>query len=465
MNRFDDWSARLLAAGIALTGPGVAWSQHASPYSLGVYETVSYQPNVYQAANGDARTSDFISSTGLNFGVNQPFDGFSVYANGNVQANVYQDTKSLNNPSFAVNLGATSTAERLGATIRYSASQSLGDYGTPGAAATTERNTQTNQEAGVLLRYRLTPRTNLVGGIGWQSLAYSAAAFNAQENSSEVATLDLTHRLTPDFSAGLGLRYSNGVTPNYAAGSTPGSYISDRFDGEYIDLLFSWQPGPDNTLRGRISYSRTSHTQATQLDFTGITGGITWSYTPSERLALSAALTQNTGSGPSLLGSPLTTSTSSTGTAGSGTGSEAGTGSGSAGSSGSGSGGAAGGGSSTGSTGSASGAAAGAPLTSDNNRLNTAISFAATYQATRTISLNGNVTFNYGDLVNASNVTGNAWTTTIGLGLAYAPTRSITLGCQLGTSIQSADQSATNAGLAYSYRSPSIGCAGTMTFY
>ena len=464
MNRFE-WSARLLTAGIALAGPGAAWSQQASPYSLGVYETVSYQPNVYQAANGDARTSDFISSTGLNFGINQPFDGFSMYANGNVQANVYQDTKSLNNPSFGVNLGATSTAERLGGTIRYSASQSLGDYGTPGAAATTERNTQTNQEAGILLRYRLTPRTNLVGGIGWQSLAYSAAAFDSQENSSEVATLDLTHRLTPDFSAGFGLRYSNGVTPHYATGSTPGSFIADRFDGEYIDLLFSWQAGPDNTLRGRISYTRTSHTQATQLDFTGVTGGITWTYTPSERLALSAALTQNTGSGPSLLGSPLTTSTSSTGSTTGGTGTETGTGSGAAGS-GSGSGTAAGGGGTSGGTSSGgSSTASGVPLTSDNNRLNTAISFAATYQATRTISLNGNVTFNYGDLVNSSNVTGNAWTTTIGLGANYAPTRSITLGCQISTSIQSADQSAANAGLAYSYRSPSIGCTGAMTFY
>lgn len=464
MNRFE-WSARLLTAGIALAGPGAAWSQQASPYSLGVYETVSYQPNVYQAANGDARTSDFISSTGLNFGINQPFDGFSMYANGNVQANVYQDTKSLNNPSFGVNLGATSTAERLGGTIRYSASQSLGDYGTPGAAATTERNTQTNQEAGILLRYRLTPRTNLVGGIGWQSLAYSAAAFDSQENSSEVATLDLTHRLTPDFSAGFGLRYSNGVTPHYATGSTPGSFIADRFDGEYIDLLFSWQAGPDNTLRGRISYTRTSHTQATQLDFTGVTGGITWTYTPSERLALSAALTQNTGSGPSLLGSPLTTSTSSTGSTTGGTGTETGTGSGAAGS-GSGSGTAAGGGGTSGGTSSGgSSTASGVPLTSDNNRLNTAISFAATYQATRTISLNGNVTFNYGDLVNSSNVIGNAWTTTIGLGANYAPTRSITLGCQISTSIQSADQSAANAGLAYSYRSPSIGCTGAMTFY
>lgn len=463
MNRFE-WSARLLTAGIALAGPGAAWSQQASPYSLGVYETVSYQPNVYQAANGDARTSDFISSTGLNFGINQPFDGFSMYANGNVQANVYQDTKSLNNPSFGVNLGATSTAERLGGTIRYSASQSLGDYGTPGAAATTERNTQTNQEAGILLRYRLTPRTNLVGGIGWQSLAYSAAAFDSQENSSEVATLDLTHRLTPDFSAGFGLRYSNGVTPHYATGSTPGSFIADRFDGEYIDLLFSWQAGPDNTLRGRISYTRTSHTQATQLDFTGVTGGITWTYTPSERLALSAALTQNTGSGPSLLGSPLTTSTSSTGSTTGGTGTETGTGSGAAGS-GSGSGTAAGGGTSGGTSSGGSSTASGVPLTSDNNRLNTAISFAATYQATRTISLNGNVTFNYGDLVNSSNVTGNAWTTTIGLGANYAPTRSITLGCQISTSIQSADQSAANAGLAYSYRSPSIGCTGAMTFY
>ena len=197
MKRFER-SARLLTAGLALAGTGCAWSQERVPYSLSIYQSVSYQPNVFQVANGDARTSDFISSTGVNFGVRQELDGFNVFANGNVQANVYQDTKSLNNPSFNVNLGASSTTERLSSTIRYSASQSLGDYGTPGVAATTERNLQTNQEAGVEFRYRITPRTNLVAGAGYQSLTYSASAFDAQESSSGVATIDLTHDLNPN---------------------------------------------------------------------------------------------------------------------------------------------------------------------------------------------------------------------------------------------------------------------------
>jgi hypothetical protein len=463
MKHFE-WSARILTAGIALAGTTSVWSQSVSPYTLGVYETISYQPNVYQAANGDSRTSDVISSTGVNFGIAQALDGFSVFANGNVQANVYQDTKSLNNPSFGVNLGASSTTERLGGTIRYSASQSLGDYGTPGVTATTERNLQTNQEAGLALRYRLTPRTNLVAGIGWQSLAYSASAFDAQESSSEVATLDLTHQLTPEFRAGFGARYSNGSTPKYATGSTPGSFIADRFDSQYIDLLFSWQPGHENTIRGRVSYSRVNHTEATQLDYTGPTGSIVWTYTPNSRLALSSSLTQNTGSGPNLLGSPLTASTTSGGASAGGTGS----GSGTATSNDAGSGTAAGsGGSAAGSGTAAAGGstAGGVALTSDNNRLNTAIAFAATYQATRTISVNGNVTFNYGDLVNASADTGNALTTTIGLGFNYLPTRTITLGCSISTTIQNASQDATSSNLAYSYRSPTIGCTGALSFF
>jgi hypothetical protein len=450
-----DWTVRLLAAASALAGTSATWSQQASPYSLGVYQTVSYQPNVFQAANGDDRTSDFISSTGVNFGVTQRLDSLSVFANGNVQANLYQDTKDLNSPSYGVNLGATSTTERLGATLRYSASQSLGDYGTPGVAATTERNLQTNQEAAVALRYRLTPRTNLVAGVGWQSLTYSASAFDAQENSSEVATLDLTHRLNPELRAGLGVRYSSGRTPRYASGPTPGSYIADRFDGQYIDLLFSWQPGPENSLQGRLSYSRTDHSQATQLDYAGLTGAITWSYVPNSRLALAATLSQNTGSGPNLLGSPLVTSTSGGGapapTPATDTASGDSPGAGAA---------AGGGGTPSGSTN-----PGGVPLTSDNNRLNTALTFSGNYQMTRTLSVNGNVAINYGDLVNSADQTGNAWTTTLGVGIGYVPTRSTTLGCSLSTTIQNANQSATSTGLAYSYRSPTVGCTGSFAFF
>ncbi len=460
-----EWSARLLIAGTALATAGAACSQQVSPWSLSVFQAFSYQPNVFQAANGGTRTSDFISSTGANFGITKDLDSFSLFANGNVQANVYQDNKALNNPSYGVNLGANSTSERLGATVRYSASQSLGDYGTPGVAATTERNLQTNQEAGLALRYRLTPRTNLVGGVGWQSLAYSAQAFNAQENSSEVATLDLTHRLTPAFSAGLGVRYSNGRTPKYATGATPGSFIADDFDGQYLDLLFSWRPGAQNTLRGRISYTRTHHTQASQLDFNGLTGGITWTYTPSSRLALSSSLTQNTGSGPSLLASPLVASTTGSGEPSGGSATESGGGAGTGVSAGPGSSAGSGEGSGTGTVSSGGTAAGGMPLISDNNRLNTAIGFAATYKATRTISVNGSVLFNYGDLVNSNADSGNAWTTTLTLAFSYVPTRSITLGCNISTTIQNASQDALSSNLAYSYRSPTIGCSGAFAFF
>ena len=202
------------------------------------------------------------------------------------------------------------------------------------------------------------------------------------------------------------------MTPKYATGPTPGSYIADRFDGEYVDLLLSWRPAAENTLRGRLSLSRTSHTEATQLDFTGLTGGILWTYAPSSRLALSASLTQNTGSGPNLFGlASQPTTVTGGGTTSGGTGSGSGSDSGSS-----------GGNTGAGSTGSTGGSGTGSsstsggvPLTSDNNRLNTALGFSATYQATRTISLSGAVSFNHGDLVDASGSTGNAWTTTLGL--------------------------------------------------
>lgn len=429
------------------------------PYTLSAYQSITYQPNVFQAGNGGDRTGDIISGTGIDFGFSTRVDATRLFANGNLQGNLYQETTSLNNASFGLNLGATSTGDRLSSTIRYAASQQLGNYGTPGVAATTDKNLQTNQDAGLALRYRLSPRSNLVGGLGYQSVRYSAAAFDSQETSSGVGSVDVTHKFAPDFTGGLGLRYSAGVTPYYAPGTTPGSFISDRFDGQYVDFLASWKAGVSNNVNARISLTRTSHTQASQLDFSGLTWFIGWSYVPNSRLSATATFTQNTGSGPSVLGSLLTASPSS----GSGT-DTTGAGGSSGGDNGSGSGGGEGlgGGAPSGNA----GGSAGSPVstTLDNNRLNTSIGFAASYQLSRTLSLTGSLLFNNAGLVNSNDVSGNAWSSSLGLGLTYAPTRSISLGCALSTIIQNASQSAETSGQAYSYRSPTVACTGTIAF-
>lgn len=452
------WPARLLVAGSAIAGTHSAWSE-SGPYALSVFQTVSYQPNVFQAENGATRTSDLISSTGLAFGVKPTFDNVKLFANGTVQGNIYQDTKDLNNTSYGLSLGAESSGERLAGTIRYSINQTLGNYGTPGVASTTERNLQNTQEATLALRYRMTPRTNLVGGFGYQSLSYSAAAFDGQENSSGTAFVEITHRLNPELTAGGGLRVASGRTPKYSIDPATGGFVADNFDGEYLDLLASWRPGSANTVQARLSLTRVNHSQASQLDFTGVTGIISWTYAASSRLALTASLTQNTGAGPTLsgpvvVGSPSAATTDSGSAGGAASGAPAATGSDPATAA------------PSGSAAPAAEAASSAGTTSaDNNRLNTALNFALNYQLSRTLKLNGNVSFNNAGLVNTSGTKGNAWSSVLGLGIDYLPTRSIALGCSLSTTLQRASDSAQSSGQAYSYRSPSVACTGTFSFF
>lgn len=441
-------SVRVVMAGVALAAAGSARAE-TSPYSLGVYQSVSYQPNVFQAPNGQDRTSDLISGTGVNFGLTTAPEAVRLYVNGNVQANIYQDTKSLNNQSYGLSAGVDAKGERFGATLRVAASQSLGNYGTPGVAPTTEKNLQTNQDVGVAAQYRLAPRTSVAGGVGYQSLGYSAANFAAQENSSGVAFLELTHRLNPEFTAGGGLRYASGRTPNYPQTTAPGGVAVDTFNGRYLDLLAAWRAGPSNTLNARLSLSRVEHSLATQLDYSGLTGLISWTYS-SNNLLITASLTQNTGAGPSLAGPlQLTASPVAAGTgsppAASGnppTGTDAG----------------------VPPSGNEPEAAATTP-TADNNRLNTTLGLTASYRLSRTLTVSGNLSLNNAGLVNASNASGNAWTTQFGLGIGYVPTRSLSLNCNVNFMFQNANQSAEASDLATSFKSPSIGCVGTFAFF
>lgn len=450
---------RCIVAIFAAVCANVSYGQ-ADPYSLGISQTVSYQSNVFLVPNGEPKINDFIASTGLTMGVNQVTDIHRYFLNFNAQSNTYQDTKVLNNPTYTLNAGIESNAERWVTILGVSANQQLGDYATPNVAQITEKNIQNTEEVGLSLRYASTPRVGLGGGVAYQWSSFSAAAFESQESSQGAAFLAITYQVNPVLQLGVGPRWTKGSSPKYETVETTGAFIPDDFDGRYVDLLAAWQLTPDSNLSAGVSLTRVTHSIATQLDYSGLTGFLGWSYRLGGKLGFSASFVQGTGLGglsgtSSLLGTPRTGSTGAGQSGGAGTPTSGGgtgltTGSSTAVNSGGG--------------GGTAGDAVSANSVS-NNRLNRALSLGAVYALGAKTDVSAGIVVNNGYIANASAATGVVRTTALAFGIAYAPTEPLSVFCNLGWSRQSANQSAELSGQAHSYSASTASCTVQYTLH
>jgi hypothetical protein len=174
-----------------------------------------------------------------------------------------------------------------------------------------------------------------------------------------------------------------------------GSFVADDYDRNDFDLTASWEATGASRINARVSYSDESHDNVSIRDFTGVTGAIAWDWRPTGKLRFATELTRD--SGQEL--NPLT---------------------------------------SVGGTISAVG---------DTSRLADQLQVQAFYDATAKIQLNALARYTHRSLVNTLSLggggtissAGNDNTTTLSLGARFNPTRTIQIGCSIGTESRNAD--------------------------
>ncbi|MBC7716927.1 MAG: hypothetical protein H7143_08330, partial [Pseudorhodobacter sp.] len=85
-----------------------------NPYSIGVSQSFTRDSNVGRTGGSATSSSDTISSTGLNAGLNQPFGRQRLRVDASVSSNRYATNSNQNNTGYGLNaVLELSTIERL----------------------------------------------------------------------------------------------------------------------------------------------------------------------------------------------------------------------------------------------------------------------------------------------------------------------------------------------------------------
>jgi hypothetical protein len=393
----------------ALLVCNAAWAE-ADPYVLGAAETISHDSNVVRLPDGAVKpatlyaTTDWIATTALFAGIDQPFGRQRGYGNVSLRNNHYRYNQDYDNVGYGLVGGLDwSSADRVSGTVSLSANRSLANFDKGNAAAPDiVKNIEQTNQFGASARIGVVTDLTVEGGYKHQSQRFSQVGATLKQ---DILNFGARYRIADQLTLGGGLRFTHGRYPDN----------NDSFNGRNLDLSADWAPNPISALSARLSLGKTDHSLAAAQDFSGVTGTLSWNWKPTAKLAFNTQLSRVTGNESSF-----------------------------------------------GTTNTVNG-----PVTAqaDNSRLTSSAGLNATYEATAKIILNAGYSVATRKLTNAFSSGGapsesaSDRTTRSRLGLRYLPTRTVELGCNVGRDSRVADLST----LTYSYGATTVGCNAQIT--
>ena len=140
------------------------------------------------------------------------------------------------------------------------------------------------------LRYGLTPRWELQGGFSAYQTRYSDPV--ARGGDFDAQTWDLGAKYTSPVgnSTGLRLRYEHGEWINLLPGSNP--TFGTSYDQYTASAVVDWYVTGHSRLYGDVGYTERQRQQASEGDFSGLSGRLNYDLTLSGKLLLHTSLYQ-----------------------------------------------------------------------------------------------------------------------------------------------------------------------------
>lgn len=261
----------------------------ANPYYIGASTSVAYDSNVFRLPQA---VSDTNYSLGVIGGIDQAIGRQRLFANGTLSETRFVDLKQLNYINYGF-LGGVDwkTVYSLSGTVSFSSKQSLYNFGGYSTIQSTEKNLERRDETIVRVRYGEASLLSLDASYIRRKQSYSDPAYRVNALNQEAVSAGLTYRPRASMTLGTALRY------------TQGRYQESRsFDRYDIDLTGTWVPTGLSTLNGRLSYGkRKARSGVSELDFTGSTGQLTWTYQPTGKLRFTTGFIRDTGAESSFI--------------------------------------------------------------------------------------------------------------------------------------------------------------------
>ena len=386
------------AAALACTVSAFA---QASPYYIGVNQRFTHQSNVFQTSASPV--SDTVSSTSLIAGFDQPISRQRVFGSLTASANRYSDLSQLDHSAYSGRLGVDwATIGNLTGSLTADTSQRLADFNPAGLPGTTVKSITKNQGIAAVVRLGVVTRFTVEGTLAHRKTRNSDAIYASRDLDINEGSLGVKYRPGGALVLGAAVRLTQGDYPRYFFDPLAGTYASESFDRQNLDLTADWPLSGASTVTARLSIGQDDYDSVTARDFSGVTGSVNWNWKPTGKLSLSTGFSRSAGDDTQIVIGP--------------------------------------------------------DLSYDTNsisRVRNTLSFNAGYEVTAKIQARAGLSYSDGTSVNAAGTSsGSDRATTASLGLSWAPTRSIRTGCDLGH-VQRRGSS-----LASAYDNNTIGCFG-----
>lgn len=393
----------LAALVVAALAPHAASAQEAvRPWYVGLTQDFTHQSNVLLVPTGEV--SDTISTTTLRGGVNANLGRQRLFANAALNHQRYSDLSDRNNDGYVVGLGLDwSTIERLSGTLALNSQRRQADFNVGGIVPLSASNIERSDE--LSLRARLGADTALAfeAGLGHRQVHFSAPEFASREYKEDSGNLGVIYRPSGILTLSAGVSAADTRYRAPAVGQT----AADRSKRRDLYVGATWVPTGASTVNARLAAGKLEYDLATAADFDGVTGSVSWIWKPTGRLTTTTTFSRDSGQESGFLRlapGDLVTAT-------------------------------------------------------DFSQLTNRLGVAAAFELTGKVSLTGEVFAARRSLVDGfTGVTGSDRTSGLALGVRWAVTRTIALGCNAGHD----SRSASGAG-STDYDNDRFGCFGSVT--
>ena len=262
---------------------------------------LGHDTNVFRTPKNVTATPDIYGFVGLIAGIDQPVGRQRLFVDASLRTTRYQDITQLNNEGYALRGGIDwETVGRLSGNLTAQANQTLARYGVAGAAVITDRNLERVQELRGNAVWGAQQTLGAEIGGATRNLEYSNVAAQGQNVREDSINGGLRYRPSDLIRFGVGVRFTDGRYPKFFA-AAPGSAAPLEYERRDVDFTVNWTPTGRSTLEARLSGTSQEYQQDPSRDFDGVTGSLSWLFRVGGRLGMRADIFRDTGTGATFL--------------------------------------------------------------------------------------------------------------------------------------------------------------------
>jgi hypothetical protein len=281
--------AVVMGGGVCLAGASAFAG--IDPFSITATESVSYDNNYLR--NDNAKKSELISSTVLSLGLDKNYgrQRYTLSASGTAQRN--RNFKQFSNDGYAMSASLSSS---IGANSYGVVAAQLGRSLQNPDEQTGVRQAQSvsTRTASVYLLHGLYSRLGGTASVQTSKTEYSLTS--AQDKDQVGGRLGVRYNPSDRLSFDLGYKRSDVELVNVAAAAR-------KINRSDIDLNTAWFVSGYTNLRASVALSKERRPGTQGFDFDGVTGSLSWDFTPGGRTSYGLSFsrdTSNAGQGTSI---------------------------------------------------------------------------------------------------------------------------------------------------------------------